>query len=77
MKDTKDETMIGAFNSNIKYITKRGFKSCFNIIDIVASKAIKRYIMEEKIQMQLVEPHNHQVNAAEREIQTFKNHFIA
>ena len=33
--------------------------------------------MEEKIQMQLVEPHNHQVNAAEREIQTFKNHFIA
>ena len=27
--------------------------------------------------MQLVEPHNHRVNAAERAIQTFKNHFIA
>ena len=27
--------------------------------------------------MQLVEPHKHQVNAAERSIQTFKNHFIA
>ena len=33
--------------------------------------------MEEKIQMQLVEPHNHRVNAAERAIQSFKNHFIA
>ena len=27
--------------------------------------------------MQLVEPHNHRVNAAERAIQTFKNAFIA
>ena len=27
--------------------------------------------------MQLFEPHNHQVNAAEREIQTFKNHLIS
>ena len=27
--------------------------------------------------MQLVEPHNHRVNVAERAIQMFKNHFIA
>eukprot|EP00978_Attheya_sp_CCMP212_P040859 scaffold227432_cov49-Attheya_sp.AAC.1 len=27
--------------------------------------------------MQLVEPHNHRVDAAERAIQTFKNHTIA
>ena len=27
--------------------------------------------------MQLVEPHNHQFNAAEREIYTFNNHFIS
>jgi hypothetical protein len=29
------------------------------------------------VKIQLVEPHNHQANAAERAIQTFKNHFIA
>ena len=75
--DTKYDTMINKFKTNIKYITKRGFKPCFNIIDNVVSKAIKAYLMEEKIHMQLVEPHNHLVNAAEREIQTFKNHFIA
>ena len=29
------------------------------------------------MKIQLVEPHNHRVNAAERAIQTFKNHMIA
>ena len=51
--------MIDSFKTNIKCITKRGFKPCFNIIDNVASKAIKIYLMEEKIQMQFVKPHNH------------------
>ena len=55
---------------------KRGFKPSFNIIDNVASKAIKVYLQEENIQMKLVEPHNHQVNAVERSIQTFNNNFI-
>ena len=59
--------MIDAFETNIKYITKRGFKPCFNIIDNVASKAIKAYLTEEKIHMQLVETHKHCVNTAERE----------
>ncbi|KAL7501856.1 hypothetical protein ACHAXN_000039, partial [Cyclotella atomus] len=41
------------------------------------SKTIKRYIKEQKADLQLVEPDNHRVNAAEHAIQTFKNHFIA
>ena len=64
IKDTKYETMIEDFQTHIKYITKRGFKPSFNIIDYVALKAIKVYLQEENIQMQSVEPHNHQVNAA-------------
>ena len=51
--------MIDSFKTNIKCITKRGFKPCLNIIDNMASKAIKIYLMEEKIQMQFVKPHNH------------------
>ena len=46
--------MISAFKKNITYLTKRGFKPCFNIIDNVASKAIKEYLEEEDIQMQAV-----------------------
>ena len=49
----------------------------FNIIDNVASKVILSYLEEAKIGVQLVEPHNHRVNAAERAIQTFKNLFIS
>ena len=77
IKDTKDEIIIDSVQAHIKYITKRFFKPCFNIIDNVASKAIKSYLQKENINMQLVEPHNHQFYAEEREIHTFKNHFIA
>ena len=72
-----DEQMIKAFEENISYLIKRGFKPTFNIIDNVASKAIRAYLEKEEIKMQLVEPNNHRVNAAERAIQTFKNHFVA
>ena len=77
MKDAKDESMIKAFKENIEYLGDRGFKPSFNIIDNVASKAIRIYLKKEKVGIQLVEPHNHRVNAAERAIRTFKNHFIA
>ena len=46
IKYTKYEAMIDAFKTRIKYITKRGFKPCFNIVDNVASKAIKIYHKE-------------------------------
>jgi hypothetical protein len=77
IKDAKDETLVSAFKTQVEYLAKRGFKPKFNIIGNVASKAIKKYLEEAKIGLQLVEPHNHCVNAAERAIQTFKNHFIA
>ena len=56
--------MIEYFQTHTKYITKIGFEPSFNIIDNVASKSIKVYLQEENIQIQLVETHNHQVNAA-------------
>ena len=46
--------MIEDFQTHIKYTTKRGLKPSFNIIDDVASKEIKVYLQEEKIQIQLV-----------------------
>ena len=49
----------------------------FNIIADVATKAVESYLKDEGIKMQLVKPHNHRSNAAERAIQTFKNHTIA
>ena len=77
IKDTSEKTMIDTFKTMIAKLTKKGFKPVLNIIDNVATKAIKNFLETNNIDMQLVEPHNHRVNAAERAIQTFKNHFIA
>jgi len=62
IKGAKDETMVEAFKMNIEYLNKRGFKPKFNIMDNVASKAIRAYLEEENIDFHLVEPHNHRAN---------------
>ena len=61
----KYESTIATFKENITYLTKGGFKPVFNIIDNVASKAFKKYLKEKNIIIQLVEPHNHHMNASE------------
>ena len=47
------------------------------MVQRVAKKPVKAYLEDGGIKMQLVEPHDHRSNAAERAIQTFKNHTIA
>ena len=45
-------------------------------MDNKTSTPVKRYITNANVNYQLVEPNNHCVNAAEREIFTFKNNFV-
>ncbi len=45
-------------------------------MDNQATKHIKQFLTKQDCRLQLVEPHNHHINAAERAIQTFKNAFI-
>ena len=67
MKDAKDESMIKAFKENIEYLGERGFKPTFNIIDNVASKAIRAYLKKEKVGIQLVEAHTTTGSMQQRE----------
>ena len=76
VKYLKDDTVITAFRDKFNFLKSRGFKQVFNIINNVVSKAIKTYINSKDIEIQMVEPNNHRANAAERVIQTWKNHFI-
>ena len=76
-KNMAEKTIVSCFKQQIKYITKRLFKPILNTINNVASNAVQAYLEAENVNMQLVDPHNHRVNAAERAIQTFKNHFNA
>ena len=67
--NTKDKTIIKVFKEKLSYLTRRGFKPRFNILDNIASKAIIEFLTKEcNIDIQVVEPHNHRVNAAERAI---------
>jgi hypothetical protein len=46
-------------------------------MDNEASAALKNYFTEQDMTYQLVPPHCHRRNAAERAIRTFKEHFVA
>ena len=46
-------------------------------MDNQCTKQIKKFLTDKDCELMLVEPHNHRVNAAERAIQTFKDHFIS
>ena len=62
MKNATDASMIKAFSKQVIYLTKEGFKPVLNIIDNIASKTIRIFLKKEDIKLQLVEPHNHQIN---------------
>lgn len=66
-----------AFDQVCQDLKERGFKPSFNVTDNQSTRPIKAYLKTEDAKWQFVEPSNHRVNAAERVIQTFKNHFIS
>ena len=77
MPSRNDNAMITAFETVLDQLKVRGYHPTLNIMDNECSKAVEAYIRKEKIAIQLVLPHNHRVNAAERAIATFKDHFVA
>ncbi len=72
-----DASMVIAFTKVITILKAGGYQPALNVMDNECSAAVKKYIKSENINIQLIPPHNHRVNAAERAIATFKVHFIA
>jgi hypothetical protein len=58
-------------------LTAAGLKPNLLLLANAASKFLKKYLTPTSVDYQLVPPHNHCRNAAERAIPTWKNHFIA
>ena len=54
-----------------------GLKPKYHKLDNELPPAMKKIYMEKEIKYQVVPPHQHRRNPAERAIRTFKNHFIA
>ena len=58
-------------------LCSHGLEPHLHVLDNECYQHLKDYILEENEGFQLVPPHLYRRNAAERAIQTFKNHFIA
>ncbi len=70
-------SIFKAYKKQFDALTAKGLKPKKNIMDNQATKHIKKFLTEQQCKMQLVEPHNHQMNAAKCAIQTYKDAFIA
>ncbi len=72
-----DVSIFNTYKTQFEELGAKGFTPKLNVMDNQATKHIKKILTENKCKLQLVEPHNHCVNAAEQAIQTFKDAFIA
>jgi hypothetical protein len=77
MKSWNDVEALRAYDKLYTILTNRGLTPMLNILNNESSTAHKRQIHKSGAQHQLVVPYDHRVNAAERAIRTWKNHFIA
>jgi hypothetical protein len=72
-----DHSILEAYREVFEMLEAKGYKPKMNVMDNQATKKIKGFLTKKECNLQVVEPHNHRVKAAERAIQTFKDAFIA
>jgi hypothetical protein len=77
MASRTDASFIAAFTKVFAILRAQDYQPALNNMDNECSKAVQKHIRANKMTIQLVPPHNHRVNAAERAIGTFKEHFVA
>ena len=71
-----DAHCIAAYQDIFTRHAARDTAPTMHILDNKASTALKHAIMSNKCTFQLVPPHVHRRNVAERAIQTFRDHFL-
>ena len=76
LKNIKGKELVRKLAEVHEYLEDRGYKPNHQILDNETSNEMKRHLKGRDVQYQLVPPHAHRKNAAERAIRTFKNHFI-
>jgi hypothetical protein len=72
-----DVSIFNAYKLNFDELKQKRYKPRLHVRDNQTTKHIKQFLTKEECKPQLVEPHNHRVNAAKPAIQTFKDDFIA
>ena len=77
MKIRADGHMVEVFKNVYDYLLERSLSPNLHLLDNECSCAIQYFIKREKADIQLVEPHNHCVNAAKPVVKAVKYHIIA
>ena len=69
--------LTSAYQKLHSLLTNRGLRPHLHILDNECPNVLKHFMREVNEKFQLVPPHIHRRNSAERAIRTFKEHFIA
>jgi hypothetical protein len=77
MKSRSASEWVKSYDTIHQELTVKGFKPKLQTLDNEASADLKNFFTANDIAYQLVPPHCHLRNAAERAIRTFKEHFVA
>ena len=77
MKSRSDEEAMRVYAPFYEYLKAHNCAPKLNIMDNEASQVVRWYVQDTGATYQFVEPYNHRMNAAERAIRTFKDHFVA
>jgi hypothetical protein len=77
MKSLSASEWVKSYDTIHQELTVKGFKPKLQTLDNEASTALKNFFTINDIAYQLVPPHCHRCNAAERSIRTFKENFVA
>jgi hypothetical protein len=77
MKSRFDSEWVKAYGSIHEELTVEGFKPKLQTLDNKESTALKHFFTSQNIDYQLVPPHFHRRNAAERVIRTIKEQCVA
>ena len=77
LKTRSGPTIYHAHKKMFDRLRRSGCALKLHRMDNEAPRDLKRYLQDNDIEYQLVPPHIHRRNSAERAIRTFKNHFIA
>ena len=72
-----DTIIFDAYKQRFEMLKSKGIKVRMNVMDNQATKHIKKFLSKKECDIQLVEPNNKRLNAAERAIQTWKDSLIS
>jgi hypothetical protein len=76
IKSRSASEWVKAYDHIHQELTAKGSKPKLQTLDNEASAALKQFFPSNDVEYQLVTPHCHRRNAAERAIRNFKEHFV-